>query len=49
LEYDSESAPKEELLKHSLGRSGTLRAPTFILKSKVIIGFNQELYENEIQ
>ena len=35
---------KAIILKHAMGPSGNLRAPTFRIKDKFIIGFNPELY-----
>jgi len=36
---------KAIILKHAMGPSGNLRAPTFRIKDQFIIGFNPELYE----
>ena len=41
------TAPKgarEEVLKHAMGPSGNLRAPTFRVKDRFVIGFNADLY-----
>ena len=35
---------KEELLKHILGPTGNLRAPTIRKGKTVLVGFNEELY-----
>ena len=35
----------EELLKLVLGPTGNLRAPTLCVGKKVLVGFNQEMYE----
>lgn len=35
---------KAEILKHVIGPSGNLRAPTYRVKDEFIIGFNPELY-----
>lgn len=48
IEFDPNGGAKEEILKNALGRSGTLRAPTFKVNDKVIIGFNEELYEQQL-
>ncbi|WP_321492519.1 ArsC family (seleno)protein [uncultured Desulfobacter sp.] len=34
----------EEILKHALGRTGNLRAPTVIRLSSIFIGFNEDIY-----
>lgn len=46
--YEPDGGFKEEILKNSLGRSGTLRAPTFIIGDSVIVGFNEELYKEQL-
>jgi len=35
---------KEEILKNAMGRSGNLRAPALRIGTKLLIGFNEELY-----
>lgn len=35
----------EQLLKLMLGPTGNLRAPTLVVGKNLIIGFNQEMYE----
>lgn len=35
---------KDELLKHLLGPTGNLRAPTIRKGKTVLVGFNEELY-----
>ena len=35
----------EELLKLVLGPTGNLRAPTLCVGKKVLVGFNEEMYE----
>lgn len=35
---------KEEILKHAMGPSGNLRAPTYRFKDQFVIGFNADLY-----
>lgn len=37
---------QETLTSHLLGRSGTLRAPTFRKGKTLIVGFNAELYDS---
>jgi len=35
---------REEVLKQAMGPSGNLRAPTFRVKDRFVIGFNADLY-----
>lgn len=44
IEVDTKDADRFEVLKASLGRSGSLRAPTIKVGDKWIVGFNAELY-----
>jgi arsenate reductase-like glutaredoxin family protein len=37
---------KDELLKVMLGPTGNLRAPTLRVGKKLLVGFNQEMYES---
>jgi len=41
----SESVSDEEIAKFLLGPTGNLRAPTMVLGKTLVVGFNQELYE----
>ena len=43
--FDPHSDDKDDILKHALGTSGTLRAPAYIDGGRVVIGFNPELYD----
>ena len=36
---------KEAILQQAMGPSGNLRAPTYQVKDRFIIGFNADLYE----
>jgi arsenate reductase-like glutaredoxin family protein len=36
---------KDELLKAMLGATGNLRAPTLVRGKTVLVGFNQEVYD----
>jgi len=38
----------EELLAAMLGTTGNLRAPTIVLGKTVLVGFNQEIYDNQL-
>jgi hypothetical protein len=41
----SEEKPDEEtLLGYLLGPTGNLRAPTFLLGDKLVVGFNKDIY-----
>jgi len=40
---------KSTILQHVIGPSGNLRAPTYRIKNKFIVGFNQEFYEQWMQ
>ena len=40
---------KEVILKHAMGPSGNLRAPTYRVKDQFVIGFNAELYEDWVK
>jgi hypothetical protein len=39
---------RDEILKNALGRTGNLRAPALKLGNIMIIGFNDEMYEQHI-
>lgn len=45
LNLKKEPASDEEILKLILGPSGNLRAPTLRIGKKLVVGFNQEMYE----
>jgi len=40
---------KEALLQQAMGPSGNLRAPTYRVKDRFIIGFNAESYEDWVK
>ena len=42
---DIRSEDKETILKHVMGPSGNLRAPTLRLGSTLLVGFHPEMYE----
>ena len=44
LTFVSDASEAEDILKHALGRTGNLRAPTVIKRSSIFIGFNQDIY-----
>lgn len=37
---------KDAILQQAMGPSGNLRAPTYRVKDRVIVGYNAELYED---
>ena len=39
----------DDLAKHLLGPTGNLRAPTIRVGKKLIVGFNQEMYEEQFE
>ena len=44
--FTSTKTGKDEILKHAMGPSGNLRAPTYRAGDRFVIGFNAELYED---
>ena len=44
--FTATASDKEEILKHAMGPSGNLRAPTYRAGNQFVIGFNAELYED---
>lgn len=40
---------REEILAHCLGRSGTLRAPTLKIGTRLLVGFNDEMYSRFVK
>ncbi len=40
---------KEAVLKHVMGPSGNLRAPTYRLKDDFVVGFNLDLYQDWVK
>ena len=40
---------KQVILQQAMGPSGNLRAPTYRVKDRFIIGFNAELYEDWVK
>ena len=49
VEFEPETAEKEEIIKSATGRTGYLRAPTVRRGSVFYIGYNDELYEKLAQ
>ena len=46
LDLKKDKPTKEEILKLILGPTGNLRAPTLRVGKKLIVGFNEEMYES---
>lgn len=42
--FQPTDASKAELLENCLGRTGNLRAPTLKIGSRLIVGFNEDMY-----
>ena len=47
--WNPKTDDKAMILKHAMGPSGNLRAPTLRIKDKIIIGFNPELYRDWVE
>ena len=47
--FTSTTIGKDEILKHAMGPSGNLRAPTYRTGDQFVIGFNAELYEDWVK
>jgi arsenate reductase-like glutaredoxin family protein len=43
--FDPKKDDKEPILKVCLGRTGNLRAPTLKMNDRVVVGFNDDMYE----
>jgi arsenate reductase-like glutaredoxin family protein len=43
--FDPKKDDKEAILKVCLGRTGNLRAPTLKLADRIVVGFNDDMYE----
>ena len=44
LVFDPRRDSREAILKETLGRSGTLRAPTLRIGDRLLVGYNDKLY-----
>jgi len=49
LEFNPETADREELLKRVTGRTGNLRAPALRRGDVFYVGYNDEMYETLIK
>lgn len=45
-QFTASEAAKDDILKHAMGPSGNLRAPTYRAGDRFVIGYNDELYED---
>ena len=45
-QFTTSETAKDDILKHAMGPSGNLRAPTYRAGDRFVIGFNDELYED---
>ncbi len=43
--YDPKNDDKETILKVCLGRTGNLRAPTLKMGKRIVVGFNDDMYD----
>lgn len=46
LTFDNLRNERKQILDIILGRSGTLRSPTLRIGDQLIVGYNEELYQN---
>jgi len=49
LDFVPATDGKEAILQQAMGPSGNLRAPTYRVKDRFIVGFNAELYEDWVK
>lgn len=47
--FSAVAAEKAAILQQAMGPSGNLRAPTYRVKDRFVIGFNAELYEDWVK
>ena len=47
-EWKPGNANREEIMKSIMGRSGTLRAPTLKIGNDYLVGFNEEMYQDNL-
>jgi hypothetical protein len=46
--FDSKKDDREEILKACLGRTGNLRAPTLKISTMLVVGFNEDMYNQYV-
>lgn len=44
VSFEPDRSQPEDVLKHAMGRTGNLRAPTVIQDKTIFIGFNEDIY-----
>ena len=44
LSFNPKSNSKDDILKQTLGRTGTLRAPTLLIGDRLLVGYCDALY-----
>ena len=44
VSFEPAKSEPEDVLKHAMGRTGNLRAPTVIQDKTIFIGFNEDIY-----
>ncbi len=49
VSFDRSAMVAEDVLKHVMGPSGNLRAPTLRLGDQFVVGFNLEMYEEKFK
>lgn len=47
--FNAVAEEKQAILQQAMGPSGNLRAPTYRVKDRFIIGFNNDLYEDWVK
>ena len=46
---DPATDDRDEILRLCLGRTGNLRAPTLKIGDRIVVGFNEAMYEQYVQ
>jgi hypothetical protein len=46
--FDPKKDDNEEILKACLGRTGNLRAPTLKIGKMLVVGFNEDMYDQYV-
>ncbi|MGI6656680.1 MAG: ArsC family (seleno)protein [Desulfobulbus sp.] len=48
LRFDPAQDNRDEILAKALGRTGNLRAPVLRVGDRLLVGFNEQLYQQEL-
>ncbi len=48
LVFQPSEKNRTEIMGHSLGRTGNLRAPTLKINNRFVVGFNEEMYDTYV-